>query len=235
MTAMTPNTRRRTGAAALVVAALVLGGCGGKPTDKSELLFTYFTHSWPDSVTTIRHVVRPGRPEQIRVQVYNLVRQNIVLDGVELVDANGVTQHDTWTLTPYDLTIHQGSKAVIVRSSQWAFARHGWIHDRGARKVAGTIVPAWDGTAAERRGQGGYNFIYLNIDVAIAGKPGDEAGNRPHVTVLGVRVAAHVGGKKFTVVLPVGFYGCFQEPFKAPLCPEPVPLKILADLGLPQV
>src|SRR5258708_36959783 len=101
------------------------------------------------------HLVKPGQHVQLRVWAYNHDRHQVVLDSIELVHATGVTQQDTWTL----------NTALLVTSSEWDSARRDtWVHDPGARRVAGTVVPP-PGSRL------GHNYVFLNIDATISGTP----------------------------------------------------------------
>jgi hypothetical protein len=228
------RVHRLAGTAALVAAALAIGGCGA-PKDGPGLLWTIPSrtiYSPIESVSPFTHLITPGLHTQLKVQAFNLARHDMVLDRIELVDAQGITQHDSWTLSPIALQM----------SSEWAEERDSWVHDPGTRKVAGTVIPAFDGSPAEASGHGSeragaagrhLNFLYLIVDVTVAGKVGDKVANRHAVTAAGFRVTGHIGSKKFTSILPLGFSGCFSLNFKPPLCPERTPQQVLTELGLP--
>jgi hypothetical protein len=224
---------RVAGAAVMVAAALVIGGCGAHKSDAGDLwtIPSRTKYAAIESVSPFMHLISPGLHTQLRVQAFNLSRHDVVLDRIELVDAHGVTEDDAWTLSP----------AVLQMSSEWAEERDSWVHDPGARTFAGTVIPAFDGSVAEATGHGSeragaagkhLNFSYLTVDVTIAGTPGDDTTNRHAVTAAGLRVTGHVGSKTFTSILPLGFNGCFSLKFKAPLCPEPSPQHILGELGV---
>jgi hypothetical protein len=224
--ALTIITIRRAGAAVLVAAALVVGGCGqAGPNPKLLSTLPDLKKFAPiESVSPFMQPVHPGQAIMLRERVFNLGRSDIVLDRIELVDARGVVMHDSWTLSPMKLT----------KASEWAFERDGWRKDFGVRKFAGTVIPAFDGSAAEQAGQGGNNFLDLIVAVRISGNKGDDITHRVAVTVAGFRVTAHVGNRKFVTVLPLGFSGCFfQDLNRNPLCPAPTPKGVLDDLGLP--
>jgi len=213
-------------AAALVVAALIFGGCGGSKTPSPlSTLPPNLINSPIEAVSPVINMVTPGLRMQLRVTAYNLARQNMVLDSLELVDADGVTQHDAWTLSP----------TLLVDESRWLLERRKlWLRDPGARPLAGTVIPAFLGSSAEKTNEQPNASVFVTVDVTIAGKRGDAVANRHAVTVGGFRVTAHlVGGKKFTTVLTMGFTGCFSSDYKPPLCPPQTPLQVLTELGLP--
>jgi hypothetical protein len=206
---------RRAGATVLVAAAL-LGGCGhtGRPSPLSAL--PNLKEFAPiESVSPFMQPVRPGEKLMLRLFAWNLGRNDIVLDRIELVGAKGVVMHDAWTL----------DSARLVVESEWDASRDGWHRDPDSRDFAGSVVHPQSDL---------HKYALLTTNVSITGAPGDSTAKRPAVMVEGFRVTAHVGNRKFVTVLPLGFRGCFfQELTANPLCPKPTPKGVLDNLGLP--
>jgi hypothetical protein len=159
--------------------------------------------------------VHPGEKLMLRLFAYNLGRDDVVLDRIELVGAKGVVMHDAWTL----------DSARLVDGDEWDASRDGWHRDPGSRDVAGSVVHPQSDL---------HKYILLTTNVSITGAPGDSTAKRPEVIVEGFRVSARVGNRKFVTVLPLGFRGCFSPAMVAsPLCPKPTPKGVLDSLGLP--
>jgi len=214
------EARRLAGAAVLVTAALVVGGCGRSSGLDPNALVWYqgpqYRKDTLTSVLTLMNWVKPGQHIQLRTDAYNLGRGDLILDRIELVDAKGAAViHDAWTLRPPYMT-------------DWAIQRYGWVHDLGARDFAGTVVPPFADNA--RFGARGVSLI---VDITIAGKAGDDVSHMKAMTVAGLRVSAHdAKGRTLVTVLPLGFSGCFSLNYKPPLCRQQKPSEVIKELGL---